>query len=36
MNTKITQLETKLLTLEQNYEYVLNNITQDEIKLNHL
>ena len=36
MNTKITQLETKLLTLEQNYEYVLNKITQDEIKLNHL
>ena len=36
INTKITQLETKLLTLEQNYEFVLNKITQDEIKLNYL
>ena len=36
MNTKITLLETKLLALEQNYEYVLSKITQDEIKLNHL
>ena len=36
INTKINQLETKLLTLEQNYEYVLNKITQDEIKLNYL
>ena len=36
INTKITQLETKLLSLEQNYEYMLNKITQDEIKLNHL
>ena len=36
INTKITQLETKLLALEQHYEYVLNKITQDEIKLNYL
>ena len=36
INTKITQLETKLLTLEQNYEFVLNKLTQDEIKLNYL
>ena len=36
INTKITQLETKLLTLEQNYEFVLNKITQNEIKLNYL
>ena len=26
INTKITQLETKLLSLEQNYEYMLNKI----------
>ena len=36
LNTKINQLETKLLSLEQNYEYVLNKITQDEIKINNL
>ena len=36
MNTKLTQLETKLLYLEQNYELVLNKISQNEIKLNHL
>ena len=36
INTKITQLETKHLALEQHYEYVLNKITQDEIKLNYL
>ena len=36
INNKITQLETKLLTLEQNYEFVLNKITQDEVKINYL
>ena len=36
LNTKINQLETKLLSLEQNYEFVFNKITQDEIKINNL
>ena len=36
MNTKLAQLETKLLYLEQNYELVLNKISQNEVKLNHL
>ena len=36
LNTKLTQLETKLLTLEQNYEFVLNKLNQDEIKINYL
>ena len=36
INTKINQLETKLLTLEKNYESVLNKITQDELKINYL
>ena len=36
LNTKLNQLETKLLSLEQNYEFVLNKINQDEIKLNYL
>ena len=36
INSKINQLETKLLTIEQNYEHILNKITQDEIKLNYL
>ena len=36
INSKLTQLETKLLYLEQNYELVLNKISQNEVKLNHL
>jgi hypothetical protein len=36
INTKINQLETKLLTLEKNYESVLNKITQDELKIDYL
>ena len=36
INSKINQLETKLLTIEQNYEHILNKITQNEIKLNYL
>ena len=36
LNKKINQLETKLLSLEQNYEFVFNKITQDEIKINNL
>ena len=36
INTKINQLETKLLALEKNYESVLNKITQDELKINYL
>ena len=36
INSKINQLETKLLTIEQNYEHIFNKITQNEIKLNYL
>jgi len=36
INSKLTQLETKLLYLEQNYELVLNKISQNEVKLSHL
>ena len=36
INTKINQLETKLLTLEKNYESVFNKITQDELKIDYL
>lgn len=36
LNTKLNQLEAKLLSLEQNYELVLNKVNQDEIKLNYL
>ena len=33
INTKIAELETKLLILEQNYDQVYNKMTQNEIKV---
>ena len=36
-NNKQSNINNQIITSqEQNYEYVLNKITQDEIKLNHL
>lgn len=33
INTKIAELETKLINMEQNFQYAINKITQNELKI---